>query len=160
MPIAPIMMSKMCIHILPKAPWGQTASGWEPPILFFGFKMPATYEGEPPKTELIYKNCVLILTCSNFSHLQSALHLMPCTYQDGFSPAQKQCLNLLILMPFSASATFLFHLFHISKMFPFEDFFPLGKQRSRSAWDQVNREGGAWGVILVLVKNRLTPGTV
>ena len=65
-----------------------------------------------------------------------------------FSTAQKQCLNLLILMPFSASATFLFHLFHISKMFPFEVFFHQRKQinkKSSSVWDQVNREWGAWG---------------
>ena len=40
----------------------------------------------------------------------------------------------------------LFHLFHIGKMFPFEDFFHLGKQTKEVtwAWDQVNREGGEW----------------
>ena len=45
------------------------------------------------------------------------------TNQDIFFHCSKKFLNLLILMPFSASALFLFHLFHISKMFPFEDFF-------------------------------------
>ena len=46
--------------------------------------------------------------------------------------------RLLVLPPF------VFHLFHIGKMFPFGDFFHLGKQ-NKSGRYQVNREGGAWG---------------
>ena len=34
--------------------------------------------------EFIYKNCVFILTCLNFSHLQSPLHLMHYTDEDVF----------------------------------------------------------------------------
>ena len=38
-------------------------------------------------------------------------------------------LNSPILMPFSAFAIFLFHLFHIGKTFPFEDFFHSEEQK-------------------------------
>ena len=55
----------------------------------------------------------------------------------------KQFLSSLILMPFSASCHFLFHLFHMGKMFPFEDFFHRGNKKSCLGWDHVNREGGA-----------------
>ena len=33
-------------------------------------------------------------------------------------------------MPFSASAVFVFYLFYIGKMFPFEDFFHVGEQKN------------------------------
>ena len=62
---------------------------------------------DPEKMEFIYENCVFILTCLNFSHLQSSLHLIQYTYRDVFSTAQK-FLNSSILMPFSASAIFCF----------------------------------------------------
>ena len=68
-----------------------------------------------------------MLTCLNFSHIQSTLHMMQFSYQDFFSIVQKQFLNSLILMHFSASSAFLFHLFQISKMFPSEDFFQKQK---------------------------------
>ena len=55
-----------------------------------------------------------------------AIHLSRC-----FFHCSKQFLNSSILMPFS-SAVFLFHLFHISKMFPFKDFFHLGKQTNKN----------------------------
>ena len=45
-------------------------------------------------------------------------------------PELKQFLNWSILMPFSASAIFLFHFFHVSKMFPLEEFFHPGKQKN------------------------------
>ena len=48
-----------------------------------------------------------------------------------FSHCSKRFLNSLILMPFS----FLFHLFHISKTLPFEDFFHQGKLK-KVAWDK------------------------
>ena len=46
--------------------------------------------GNPLKKaqNLFIKNCVFILTCSNFSHLQSTLHLMQYTYWDIFSISQ------------------------------------------------------------------------
>ena len=68
-----------------------------------------TYEGGyTKKTELIYKKCVFILTCLNFSHLQSTLHLMQYTYWDFFSTAQNsfwthQFWCLLVLLPFFVS---------------------------------------------------------
>ena len=43
------------------------------------------YIGGTHKTEFIYKNCVFIHTCLNFSHLHSTLHLIQYTYQDIFS---------------------------------------------------------------------------
>ena len=47
-----------------------------------------------------------------------AIHLLRC-----FFHCSKQFLNSPILMPFSASAIFLFYFFRISKMFPSEEFF-------------------------------------
>ena len=44
--------------------------------------------GPKDNWNFFYKNCVFILICSNFSHLQSALHLMQYTHRDIFSTAQ------------------------------------------------------------------------
>ena len=85
--------------------------------------------GTTKNWNLFIKNCVLILTCLNFSHLQSTLHWMRYTSRDVFFHCSKLFLNSLILMPFSASAVFLFCLFLIGKMFPFENFFHPGKQK-------------------------------
>ena len=76
----------------------------------------------PKKRNLFLNNCVLILTCLNFSHPPSSLHLMQYTYRDIFSSAQNSFWThwfwyLLVLL------AFFFYLFHIGKMFPFEDFF-------------------------------------
>ena len=105
--------------------------------------------GDPKNWNLFIKNCVFILTCLNFSHLQSALHLMQYTYPDVFSTAQNRFWTRQFWCLFEASSCFccfLLHLFHISKMFPFEDFF-LSEETKKycTGWDQVNREGGAWG---------------
>ena len=79
------------------------------------------YKGRPPKAwNLLVKNCVFILTCFNFSHLQSSLHLMQYIYRDVFSTAQ--FLNLSILMPFSASAVFCFTSSTSAKHFPWRTF--------------------------------------
>ena len=49
----------------------------------------------------------------------------------------KQFLNSSIFIPFSASAVcFLFHPFHMEKMFPLEDFFHLGKHKKVS-WGEM-----------------------
>ena len=85
---------------------------------------------DPPKSGII-KNCVFILTCLNFNHLESTLHWCNSPIETFFHCSQ-QFLNLLILMPFSSSAT-LFHLFHTGKMFPFKDLFHMGKQK-KVAW--------------------------
>ena len=55
--------------------------------------------------------------------------------------------NLSILLPFSISAIFLFHLFYIGKTFLTEDFFSSRetKIKSCSGQDWVSREGGARG---------------
>ena len=60
-------------------------------------------EGGPQKLEFTYKNYVFILTCLNFSYLQSTLHLMEYTYQDifpllkSFWTHQYWCLLVLLL---------------------------------------------------------------
>ena len=47
---------------------------------------------------------------------------------------------------FQFFCSFLFHLFHISKMFPVEDCFSSGEtKKSCLGWDQVNGVGGAQG---------------
>ena len=51
------------------------------------------------KTEFI-KKYLFILTCLNFSHLQSALHLMQYTYLDFFSTAPNSFLELIIVDAF------------------------------------------------------------
>ena len=101
--------------------------------------------GGPQNLEFLYKNCVFILICLNFSNPQSTFHLIQYTYLDIFFHYLKQFLNLSILMPFSATAG-LFHLFHISNMFSFEGFFHTREtKQSHWGWGWVNREGGAWG---------------
>ena len=63
---------------------------------------------------LFIKKCVFILTCLNFSLLQSTFHVMQYIYRDIF-PRSKQFWNpWILLLPF-----FVLPLFHISKMFPF-----------------------------------------
>ena len=81
-----------------------------------------------------------------------AVHLSRC-----FFHCSKQFLNLLIVMPFSASAVFLFYLFHISKTFPFEDFFHPRKQQQKLLGVRSGEEGW-WGtaVMLFLVKHYWT----
>ena len=87
------------------------------------------YEGRPPHNpEFIYKNCVFILTCLNFSHLQSTLHLMQYTYRDIFFHSSEQFLNSSILMPFSASAIFCSASFTSAKCFPLRTFFIQGNK--------------------------------
>ena len=100
----------------------------------------------PPKNNLFIKNCVFILTCWNFSHLQSTLHLMQYTYQDIFSTAQNSFRTLhfwclLVLLQF-----FCFTSSTLAKCFPLRTFFIWGSQKeSLSERDWVNREGGAQG---------------
>ena len=87
--------------------------------------------GGPKPPEFIYKK-LSILTCLNFSHLQSTHCLMQYIHQDFFSTAQNSFWNcrfwcLLALLPFFV------HLFHIGKMFPCKDFFCPGKQQKKVA---------------------------
>ena len=101
------------------------------------------YEGDPPKLEFI-KNCVSILTCLNLSHLQSALHFMQYSYRDIFSTAE--CgFELAGFNALWCFCSFLFHLFHISKTFPSEDFSHQGNKKSFSGPDGVNSEHRARG---------------
>ena len=72
--------------------------------------------GTPQNQNLFIKNCVFIFTCLKFSHLQSTLHLIQ--YWDIFSNYSKQFLNLLILMPFNASAVFCFTSWSTSANIP------------------------------------------
>ena len=100
----------------------------------------------PKPWNFLIKNCVFILLCLNFSHLQSTLLLVPYTYWYIFSTALNSLWThwfwcLLVLLPF------LFDLFYISKMFPFEGFFFSSRETKKIhlGWDWVNRKGGAWG---------------
>ena len=91
--------------------------------------------GTPKNRNLFIKNCVFILTPLNFSHLQSTFHFMQYTYWDVFSTAQNSFWthwfwSLLVLLPF--------HLFHLGKMFPFEDIFHLGKKTNKKVtWGKI-----------------------
>ena len=73
-----------------------------------GYCVPTTQGGSKKPWNLFIKNCVFILTCLNFSHLQSTLHLMRCTYQGFFSTTQNSSWThrfwcLLVLLPFFVS---------------------------------------------------------
>ena len=57
----------------------------------------------PQTRNLFIKNCVFILICLNFSHLQSTLHLVNTPIKTFFH-CSKQFFNSFTLMPFSASA--------------------------------------------------------
>ena len=108
------------------------------------------YEGYPPKSQNVFiKICVFILTCLNFSHLQSTLHLMHYTYQEVFFPtAQNNFLTHWFWCPLVLSLFFVSPLPHW-KTIPFENFSLSGKQtnKNKKCWgqDQVNRAGGALG---------------
>ena len=84
--------------------------------------------GGTQKMEFIYKNCVFILTCLNFSHLQSTLHVMQYTYRDVFL-VLKTVLNSLILITFSASAIFCFTSSTLAKHFPLINFSIRGNKK-------------------------------
>ena len=108
--------------------------------------------GGTPKMEFIYKNCVFILTCLNFSHLQSPLHLMQFTHWDFFFTAQNSFWTprfwcLLVLLPFSPTS------FTLAKCFPLRTFFIQGNKikvaQGEIGW--IERVGR--GVMLFLVKN-------
>ena len=106
---------------------------------------PFTTRGDPKAPEFICKNCVFILTCLNFSHLQSTLHLMQYTYRNIFSSAQNcfwthwfWCFLVLLLF-------FCFTSFTSAKHFPLRTFFIWRNKKSLLGRDQVNREGGTRG---------------
>ena len=114
----------------------------------------------PKKPELIFKKRVFILTCLNFSHLQSILHLMQYTYVDIFSTTQnsfwtRQFWCLLVLLPFFVSP--LPHWQNVS----LGGFFHMGKWKKKL----LRVRSGEWrgwgmGVILFLVKNCWTLSVV
>ena len=103
-------------------------------------------KGEPPQTwNLCIKNCAFTLTCLNFSHLQSPLHLMQYTYQDFFPTAQNSFCTcqfgcLLVLLLFFVSP--LPHLQNISLWGLFSS---RETKKSCLGWDWVKRGGRAQG---------------
>ena len=93
-------------------------------------------ERGPKNQNLFIKNFIFILTYLNFSHLQTTLHLIQCTYQYFFPPL-KIVFELVDFDAFSASAVFLFHLIlqGKAKCFPWRISFHVGKQKkSCSGW--------------------------
>ena len=100
---------------------------------------------EPQKNwNLFINNCVFI-TCLNLSPSKYSLHLMQYTYQDVFSTAQNSlwtrwfwCLLVLLLFFVSPRP-------HQQNISLWGRFSIREIKESHSEWDQVNREGGAWG---------------
>ena len=89
--------------------------------------------GDPPKPDFIHKNCIFILTCLNFSHLQSTLYLMQYNYRESFPLCKTgfwthQLWSLLVLLPFFY--VLLYHC-HTGKTFPSEDFFIPGQKKKK-----------------------------
>ena len=95
---------------------------------------------------LFIKNCIFILTCLNFSCLQSTFHLMQYTYADNF-PQLRTVFELVNFdTPFSASAVSCFTSSTSAKRFPLRTFINQeNKNQSCSRRDRMNREGGAQG---------------
>ena len=104
----------------------------------------------------------LFLTCVNFSHLHSALHLVQNTYQDFFSAAESR--KVLELVNFDAFECFCHFLIFASstsaKCFPLRTFFIQEANKKVTRVRSVNREGGHRGVLPFLVKNCWTLSTV
>ena len=105
--------------------------------------------GDPPKWNLFTKNCIFILTCLNFSHLQSTLHLMQYIYQYIFSTAQnsfwtRQFWCFLVLLPFLC-----FTSSTLGKHFPLRSSFIWGNKkivaRGKIRWTGSVRHGGHAG---------------
>ena len=69
--------------------------------LYLGLKRYTRGDAKKPRN-LFIKNCAFILTCLNFSHLQSTLHLMQNTYWDIFFHYSKQFFPLLKIVDFVA----------------------------------------------------------
>ena len=113
--------------------------------MFFCIKLQG---GAHNPLEFIYKNCVFILTCLNFSHLQSSPFdaTSLCNIETFFS-CSKQFLNLslrclLVLLVFFVCFT----SSTSAKCFNLRTFFIKGnKKTSHLGQDQVNRKGGVWG---------------
>ena len=101
--------------------------------------------GGPKKWNLFIKTCLFILTCLNFSQLQSTVRFMQYPYQDELSTAQNSfwtCLFrcLLVCLPF-----FCFPASTSGKSFPLRTVIIHGDRKSHSERDQVNREDGVQG---------------
>ena len=101
--------------------------------------------GNAKKWNLFIKNCVFILTCLSFSHLQSTIDSMQYTYRDFF-PLLKTVFELIDLVSFTASAIFCFNSSPLAKCFPLRTFLTLGnKKKSHLGRDWVNRKVGHRG---------------
>ena len=100
--------------------------------------------GTPPNWQVFIKDCIFILICLNFSHLQSTLHLMQYTYLRHFFHCSNsfwtcQFWYLLVLLPFFSP------LPHRQNVSLWGLFSSRETKTSHLGWDWVNREGGAWG---------------
>ena len=95
--------------------------------IVYGRSLEKYMRKDPKNLEFIYKK-LYILTCLNFDHLQSTLHLIKWdSFQDFFFHCSKQFLKL-ILMPFNASAIFCFTCFTLAKSLPLKTYFIWGNQ--------------------------------
>ena len=63
------------------------------------------------------------------------------TLTETFFTWLKTVFDLVNFDAFSCFRRFLFHFFHIGKMFPFEDFFQTGETRKKSAWGKIRWMG-------------------
>ena len=110
--------------------------------------------GGPPKMNLFIRNCVDSYMCKLQSPLKfspfDAIHLLKRFFsnaQNSFWTRWFWC--FLVLLTFFC----LFHLFHICKMFPFEDFFHRGNNKMWKVSMGEIRWTGRVGHTLVLVMN-------
>ena len=98
------------------------------------------------KWNFFVRTFVFTLTCLDFSHLHSILHLRPYIHQSIIFYGSKQFLNVLILIPVSASAMFCFTSSTLVKHFLLKTVLKSGEtEKGCSEQDLVNREGVVWG---------------
>ena len=96
---------------------------------------PSYVREDPPKWNLFIKKLCVYSYMFKLQSLSKYALWCNIPIETSFH-CSEQFLNSLILMPFSAPAIFLFNLLNVSKMFPFEDFSHLGKQK-KVAWGEI-----------------------
>lgn len=86
--------------------------------------------GTPKKSRMyLFKTCVFILTCLNFSPLERTLRWTRYTYEMLFRT--QSSFELISADAFRCFCHFLCQLFHIDNTFPSEDFFTQGNEQEK-----------------------------
>ena len=125
-----------------RAPHGHPGRCWSAKMESWELAQPTTCMwsrmrgNAPPKWNLCMKSCVFILTSLNSVTFEGLSIWCDPPVETFFSHCTKQFLNLLILMPFSASAIFCFTSSTRTKHFPLRTFFIQG-EKEKVTWSEI-----------------------